>query len=114
MKIKMKKLFILLIAEGFSISQFFAPTGLGAEEDALKAPPASSAAATASTPRSDQEWLCVSRLPRDMGEGELRALLADYGEVRHLRMVNSKISGRCSKTWAQCMMWSPLAVVSSS
>ncbi len=45
-----------------------------------------------------------------MGEGELRALLADYGEVRHLRMVNSKISGRCSKTWIQCMMWSPLEV----
>ena len=41
------------------------------------------------------DWLCVSRLPRGevTREENLRRLLGQYGEVRHLHMVRSEVNG---------------------
>ena len=42
---------------------------------------------------AQDDWMCVSRLPRDMPEEELRQVLGRFGQVSHLRMVHSKVSG---------------------
>jgi len=48
---------------------------------------------TSSTSSGPSEWLCVSRLPLDLEEGELRALLSEYGAVEQIRMIRSESTG---------------------